>query len=95
MTKDEHAVQYPDVWRRFSPRQTLMRYASYLVIVFIAVWSISKLDIPWFYFLDAHVQAKDLAVRMWPPDWGFANQLVKPFFDCFSGGISGGPQYDI
>jgi phosphonate transport system permease protein len=81
MTKDEHAVQYPDVWRRFSPRQTLMRYASYLVIVFIAVWSISNLDIPWFYFLDAHVQAKDLAVRMWPPDWGFASQLVKPLIE--------------
>ena len=59
MTKEEHAVQYPEVWRRFSPRQILVRYASYLVIVFIAVWSISNLDIPWFYFLDAHVQAKD------------------------------------
>jgi len=81
MTIDEHAVQYPDVWRRFSPRQTLMRYASYLVIVFIAVWSISNLDIPWFYFLDAHVQAKDLAVRMWPPDWGFVSQLVKPLIE--------------
>ena len=81
MTIDEHAVQYPDVWRRFSPRQTLIRYASYLVIVFIAVWSISNLDIPWFYFLDAHVQAKDLAVRMWPPDWDFASQLVKPLIE--------------
>ncbi|MGD8880510.1 MAG: phosphonate ABC transporter, permease protein PhnE [Desulfobacterales bacterium] len=81
MKMDEHAVQYPEVWRRFSPGQTLMRYASYLVAVFMAVWSISNLDIPWFYFLDAHVQAKDLAVRMWPPDWGFANQLVNPLIE--------------
>ena len=81
MTKEEHAVQYPDVWRRFNPRQTLMRYSSFLVIILIAVWSISTLDIPWFYFLDAHVQAKDLAVRMWPPDWDFASQLVKPLIE--------------
>ena len=81
MTIDEHAVKYPEVWRRFSPRQTLMRFVSYLVIVYIAYWSISKLDIPWFYFLDAHVQAKDLAVRMWPPDWYFVNQLVQPLIE--------------
>ena len=81
MTKDENAVQYPEIWRRFSPRQTLIRYASYLVIVFIAVWSISNLDIPWFYFLDAHIQANDLAVRMWPPDWSFASQLIKPLIE--------------
>ena len=81
MTVDKHTVQYPDVWRRFNPRQTLLRYASYVVIVFIAVWSIRKLDITWLYFLDAHVQAKDLVVRMWPPDWGFANQLVDPLIE--------------
>ena len=81
MTREEHAAQYPEIWRRFSPRQTLIRYAFYLVIVFIAVWSIRNLDIPWFYFLDAHVQAKDLAVRMWPPDWSFATQLIKPLIE--------------
>jgi phosphonate transport system permease protein len=81
MTVRQNIEKYPEVWRRFSPRETLIRYVWYLATVFVAVWSISKLDIPWFYFLDAHVQAKDLAVRMWPPDWGFANQLVKPLIE--------------
>jgi phosphonate transport system permease protein len=27
------------------------------------------------------VQAKDLAVRMWPPDWDFVNQLIKPLIE--------------
>ena len=81
MTVRQNIEKYPEVWRRFSPRETLIRYVWYLATVFVAVWSISKLDIPWFYFLDAHVQAKDLAVRMWPPDWDFANQLVKPLIE--------------
>ena len=81
MTLEEHAVKYPDVWRRFNPRQTLIRYAAYLAIVCIAVWSVSNLDIPWFYFLDAHVQAIDLVTRMWPPDWEFAGELIGPLLE--------------
>ena len=81
MTAGQTIARYPQVWRRFSPRQTLLRYSWYLGAVFVFVWSISNLDIPWFYFLDAHLQAKDLAVRMWPPDWDFANQLIKPLIE--------------
>ena len=81
MTVSEHARRHPEIWRRFSPRQTLIRYAWYLGIVFVAVWSVSNLDIPWFYFLDAHVQAADLIVRMWPPDWSFTGELVGPLIE--------------
>jgi phosphonate transport system permease protein len=81
MTLEQHANKYPEVWRRFTPRETLIRQAWYLGIVFIVVWSISRLDIPWFYFLDAHVQAMDLAIRMWPPDWDFVNELVGPLVE--------------
>jgi phosphonate transport system permease protein len=81
MTAGQNIEKYPQVWRRFSPCQTLLRYSWYLGAVFVFVWSISKLDIPWFYFLDAHTQAKDLAVRMWPPDWNFVNQLIKPLIE--------------
>lgn len=73
--------KYPQVWRRFNPRQTLLRYCWYLGAVFVFAWSLRNLDIPWFYFLDAHAQAKDLAVRMWPPDWDFISQLLKPLIE--------------
>ncbi len=76
MTVTRHAKRYPEVWRRFSPRQTLLRYAWYAGIVFVAVWSVRDLDIPWLYFLDAHVQAADLLTRMWPPDLGYLDSLV-------------------
>jgi phosphonate transport system permease protein len=81
MNLEEHTRKYPDVWQRFSPRETLKRYAWYLSAVFVAVWSLSRLDIPWFYFLDAHVQAKDLAVRMWPPAWTFVTELLAPLVE--------------
>ena len=71
----------PDIWRRFSPRQTLINYIWYLGIVFIAVWSVSNLDIPWFYFLDAHVQAADLFIRMYPPDWAHFNRITDPLLE--------------
>jgi phosphonate transport system permease protein len=81
MTPRDHAVKYPQVWRRFNPRQTLIRYASYLSIVSIAVWSVSNLEIPWFYFLDAHIQALDLAVRMWPPESDYISVLMGPLLE--------------
>ena len=64
MSEKTFVHDYPDVWQRFSPRQTLIRFIWYVGVVFVAVWALSTLDISWFYFLDAHIQAKDLAVRM-------------------------------
>ncbi len=81
MTVEEHARRHPEVWRRFSPRQTLVRYAWYVGIVFIVLWSVRQLDIPWLYFLDAHVQAADLLVRMFPPDWAFIEQVLDPLIE--------------
>jgi phosphonate transport system permease protein len=81
MKADEQATRYPDVWRRFSPKQTLLRYVLYLSTVAIVVWAVSFLDLPWFYFLDAHVQALDLVTRMWPPDVTFWSALMQPLVE--------------
>jgi phosphonate transport system permease protein len=81
MTVSEHARRHPEVWRRFSPRATLTRYVWYMGIVLVAVWSVSNLDIQWFYFLDAHIQAADLATRMWPPDWRFYEAIFRPLLE--------------
>ena len=82
MNVEEHARRYPEVWRRFSPRETLLRYAWYLGIVFVVVWSLRNLDIPWLYFLDAHEQAADLLVRMFPPDWAFFDKMLNPLIEA-------------
>lgn len=73
--------KHTDIWRRFSPRETLVRYVWYVGAMFIAVWALSNLDIPWFYFLDAHIQAKDLIVRMWPPDLAYSGTLIRPLIE--------------
>ncbi len=76
MTVEQHKARYPEVWQRFSPRQTLVRYAWYFGIVFVSVASLSTLDITWVYLLDAHVQAYDLLERMVPPDWSYWDVVV-------------------
>jgi len=81
MSEKTFVHDYPDVWQRFSPRQTLVRFIWYVGVVFVAVWALSTLDISWFYFLDAHLQVKDLAVRMWPPNLEFARRLVAPLIE--------------
>ncbi|MGV7224267.1 MAG: phosphonate ABC transporter, permease protein PhnE [Nitrospinales bacterium] len=81
MNMERGTHKYPDIWRRFSPRETLIRYAWYLVIVSIGVWALSNLDIPWFYFLDAHIQAGDLAYRMWPPSFEYISEFINPLIE--------------
>ena len=71
----------PDIWRRFSPRQTVIRTFWMIVIVFIVVWSLSNLDITWIYLLDAHIQAGDLLTRMFPPDWGYTGRIMDPLLE--------------
>jgi phosphonate transport system permease protein len=82
MSPKEHAQRYPEVWKRFTPRETLLRYVGYVTVVFVAIWSLRELEIPWFYFLDAHTQAADLLVRMVPPDWSFfVDQVIDPLIE--------------
>ncbi len=81
MTPRQHAAKHPEIWRRFSPRQTLLRFVWYLGIVAVAVWSMSAMDITWFFLLDAHVQALDMATRMWPPELGYFRRLATPLIE--------------
>jgi len=81
MSQTDFQQKYPQIWKRFTPAETLVRYIWYGGIVFIAVWSVSNLDIPWFYFLDAHVQAADLITRMIPPYWPFFLDIIQPLVE--------------
>ncbi|MCP5366963.1 MAG: phosphonate ABC transporter, permease protein PhnE [Hyphomicrobiales bacterium] len=81
MTPADHAARYPEVWRKFSPRQTVVRYIWFAGIVFVAAWSLRHLEIPWEYFLDAHEQVADLVVRMYPPAWDHFGQILDPLLE--------------
>ena len=81
MTTSELTEKYPDIWRKYSPGQSLVRFAWFAGIVFIFVWSMNQMDITWEYFLDAHVQAGDLLVRMYPPDWDHLSTVLNPMIE--------------
>jgi len=81
MTTNDFRQKYPQIWKKYTPVETLFRYVWLVLIVFIAVWSVSNLDIPWFYFLDAHVQAGDLLERMIPPYWPFWKKIINPLIE--------------
>ena len=78
---DTIAARYPQVWRKYTPGQNAIRALWYIGVVLVAVWSVRNLDIPWFYFLDAHVQALDLGVRMFPPDWSYFDVVLEPLLE--------------
>ena len=75
------AQRYPQVWRRRSPRETVIGWAWAAAIAFATAWSVSALDIEWAFFQDAHLQAWDLAQRMWPPRWAYLPQIFAPLLE--------------
>ncbi|MDJ0622521.1 MAG: phosphonate ABC transporter, permease protein PhnE [Desulfocapsaceae bacterium] len=81
MNEEERYKKDQKTWTRFTPMETLVRYMWFAGIVFIAVWSVSNLEIPWFYFLDAHIQAADLLERMIPPHWPFWKKIINPLIE--------------
>ncbi len=79
--QDTVQTRYPEVWKKYTPGQSAVRMLWYIGIVFVAVWSVQHLDIPWFYFLDAHVQVMDLGTRMFPPLWSFIDVALNPLLE--------------
>ncbi len=73
--------RYPQVWRKYTPGQSAVKWAWYAGVVFVAVWSVRNLDIPWIYFLDADEQFMDLARRMFPPDWTYTDAVLNPLIE--------------
>jgi phosphonate transport system permease protein len=75
------ARRYPEIWQRRTPRQSLVQWLWLAGGTLLALWSVSALDIEWAFLLDAHEQAADLALRMWPPRWGYLPTIVAPLLE--------------
>ena len=63
-------------WRRFTPRQRVMRFAVYLLAVAAFVESVNNIDVIPEFLQDAPAQVADLFVRMWPIDWSYYPKTV-------------------
>jgi phosphonate transport system permease protein len=64
-------------WRRFSPRERLMRFSVYLLMAAAVVWSLRTVQIIPEFLYDAPEQVVDLFVRMWPIDWAHYPETVQ------------------
>ena len=58
------------IWRRFTPRQRLARFAVYLTLVVAIVMSARTVEVIPEFLYDAPEQMQDLLQRMWPIAWG-------------------------
>ena len=65
-------------WRRFTPAQTALRLAGRLAVAAAVAWSLAGMGVRWEFIADSPAQVADLFRRMFPPDWGFAGELVSP-----------------
>lgn len=75
------AKRYPEIWRRRTPRESLVAWLTVAAVAFASAWSVSALDIEWAFFADAHEQAADLMKRMWPPRWSYLPTIVAPLLE--------------
>jgi phosphonate transport system permease protein len=71
----------PRAWRHRTPAQVLRAWLATAVVALVCAWSISALDIEWGYLADAHTQAADLVVRMWPPRWSYLPHVIHPLIE--------------
>lgn len=73
-------------WRRTTPRQDLVRWFGWLLLValFVFCWQVMTRDTIWAFVLDAPKQAADIGSRMVPPRWSYLNELWRPVWDTLA-----------
>ena len=73
-------------WRRTTPRQDLVRWFAWLLLValFVFCWHVMTKDTIWAFVWDAPRQAVDIGSRMVPPRWSYMNELWRPLWDTLA-----------
>ncbi|MEO0619788.1 MAG: phosphonate ABC transporter, permease protein PhnE [Pseudomonadota bacterium] len=74
------------VWRRRTSASQWAVWAGWLVGVAIVAyaWKLVSDKTVWFFVSDAPRQAADMASRMVPPKWSYADQLWRPLWDTLN-----------
>lgn len=73
-------------WRRYEARESLVRWAGWLITLAVFVWCWQKIaeGTEWSFVLDAPEQGADILNRMIPPDWGYSATLLRPLWDTLN-----------
>ncbi len=72
------------VWKRYSSKQSLIRFIRQLAVLLVIIWALAKVDIYWPYLTDASTQAADLINRMFPPGWGYITKIIGPLIETIN-----------
>jgi len=78
-----HQAEQRREWRRYTPAEVRGRFVASLAVtacLVAASRSISS-QTTWSFVLDAGVQLRDMGMRMFPPDSGYATALASPLVD--------------
>ena len=71
-------------WRRFTRLQIALRLAGRLGAAGALLWALSGMGIRWEFVADSPAQVRDLFGRMFPPDWGYAGEIVDPLIQTIN-----------
>jgi phosphonate transport system permease protein len=73
-------------WQRYDAKQGLVRWALWLVGLAVFLWCWQKIaaGTEWSFVLDAPEQGADIFSRMMPPEWTYANVLLRPLWDTLN-----------
>ncbi|MFC5387395.1 phosphonate ABC transporter, permease protein PhnE [Aquamicrobium segne] len=72
---------YPSRYRRYSGREKTVQWLWTVACAVAVVWAMRAIDVEWAFLGDAHIQALDMAERMWPPRWSYAQQIWQPLVE--------------
>ena len=74
------------IWQRRERGKQLAIWGGWLIAtaIFVYCWQLISEKTTWFFVLDAHVQAADLAERMVPPKFSYMEQLWQPLWDTIN-----------
>lgn len=72
---------YPDRYRRYSLREKLLQWLWLVLCALAFGWALRGIDAEWHFLADAHLQALDMAERLWPPRWSYAPQIWAPLVE--------------
>lgn len=73
-------------WQFRTPKQTLLRWLGWfwLVALTVVCWQVMNENTIWAFVSDAPDQAADIGDRMFPPAWGYINNLWEPLWDTIN-----------
>ena len=74
------------VWRKRTPRGQFALWAGWLGLaaLFVFCWQVMTETTIWAFVYDAPEQAADIGSRMFPPRWGYLEDLLWPLWDTIN-----------